>query len=345
MNLPDGGRRMSSDLHRLQNRKLYAGAQNCLPFWAPAGGEKTTCHRTSTLEGDAELTREMTVRGVVEDSSSGGSTFQHITAQSPLTVHWRFEVGSSLELSHADHITSRLTSRERMVLESFQFEKRRTEWLLGRLAAKRLVCDLLRDRLSREVNPRAIEVWRRPSGAPMLLSADDLLPWPSGSPLPLELSLSHSHGAVLCGAFWHACQTSSVPRLGVDVERVDRRPPDLFRDYFTESEHRYCQDGQGVIRDERATLIWSGKESTLKALDKGLTVDTRAVTCLPGPNGSGPDTLQLVPSAGWQPLRICVPRWSPAVSRSLGYWQTQAGFVLTVVVSWICVEMKAQATG
>jgi 4'-phosphopantetheinyl transferase len=277
--------------------------------------------------------------------SADGGTFRHISAQIPLTVHWRFEIGNGLESPHAAHIASRLTSRECLVLESLQFEKRRTEWLLGRLAAKRLVCDLLRDYLNREVNPGAIEVWRRPSGAPLVLSADDLLPWPSGTPLPVELSLSHSHGAVFCGAFWHPRQSSSVPQVGVDVERVDPRSPDLFRDYFTETEHRYCEEGQGVIRDQRATLIWSGKESTLKALGKGLTVDTRAVTCLPGQNESMARAMELVPNVGWQPLLVCVPHWSPTVSRSLGYWRTQAGFILTVVATWTCVEPEAQPAG
>jgi phosphopantetheinyl transferase len=70
------------------------------------------------------------------------------------------------------------------------------------------------------------------------------------------------------------------------VERVDARSPDLFRDYFNESEHLYAREGEDVTRDQRATLIWSGKESTLKALGKGLTVDTRTVTCLPAPAGS-----------------------------------------------------------
>jgi phosphopantetheinyl transferase len=287
----------------------------------------------------------MALHGALEDLSSRGSTLQRKTAQGPLTVHWRFEVGSCLDALHADAITTWLTPRERLVVEGFHYEKRRTEWLLGRLAAKRLVCDLLRDRLSRKVNPSDIEVWRRSSGAPMLLSADDFLPWPIGSPLPIELSLSHSDGAILCGAFWQTGQSSSVPRLGVDVERVDPRPPDLFRDYFTESEHRYCQDAQGVVRDELATLIWSGKESTLKALEKGLTVDTRAVTCLPASNESSLDALELVPSVGWQPLRISVPRWSPTVSRSLGYWHSQAGFMLTLVVTWTSVATEAQPTG
>jgi phosphopantetheinyl transferase len=297
------------------------------------------------LERDAELSQEMPRHGVVGGRSSEASAFQHITAQVPLTVHWRFEIASSLEPSPTADITRWLTIRERTVLDSFQFEKRRREWLLGRLVAKRLVCDLLHERLTREVDPLAIEVWRRPNGAPLVLSADDHLPWASGSPLPLDLSLSHSHGAVLCGAFWFGRQSASAPRLGVDVEQIDPRPPDLFRDYFTEIEHRYSEEAQCGTRDERATLIWSGKESTLKALGKGLTVDTRSVTCLPAPGEPSSDALELVPTGGWQPLRILVPRWSPTVSRSLGYWRSQAGFILTVVVTWICVETGAQASG
>jgi phosphopantetheinyl transferase len=277
--------------------------------------------------------------------STEDRSFQEMTASVPVVVHWRFEIESNLDPSKTNQVAAtRLTPRERTVLESFPFEKRRLEWLLGRSIAKRLLCDRLREHLKSDVPPHAIEVWRHPNGAPLVLSADDRLPWPSGTPLPLELSLSHSHGAVLCAVLWHQRQSAAVPRLGVDVERIDLRSPDLFRDYFTESEHRYTEDGPG--RDQRSTLIWSGKESTLKALGKGLTVDTRAVTCLPMPNASvSADSLELVPPAGWQPLSISVPRWSPTVSRSAGYWRTEAGFVLTVVVTWVCIEAEAQVVG
>jgi phosphopantetheinyl transferase len=232
--------------------------------------------------------------------------------------------------------TDWLTGAERARYEGFAFEKRRREWLLGRRVAKELVRDLLRDRLGCEVPLAAIEVATADSGAPIVLSAasSGVLPWAAGTRLPLELSLSHSFGAALCGAFWHTEDGDVRPSIGVDLERVAFHAPDVLRDYLTPEELHYWTAGEGLMPDERAMLVWSGKEATLKALGKGLTVDARLVTCLP--DGARDDNgLVVEPAGDWRPLAVrCTPGVAVPIARAAGRWRMVDGFTLTLAVLW-----------
>jgi 4'-phosphopantetheinyl transferase len=231
--------------------------------------------------------------------------------------------------------TDWLTGAERARYEGFAFEKRRREWLLGRRAAKELVRDLLRDRLGCEVPPAAIEVASADSGAPIVLSASPgVLPWAAGTRLPLELSLSHSFGVALCGAFWQSEDQGACPSLGVDLERVAFHAPDVLRDYLTPEERHYWITGEGLSPDERVMLVWSGKEAALKALGKGLAVDARLVTCLPD-EARGDSSLGVEPESDWRTLSIrCAPDLAVEVTRSAGRWRIVDGFALTLAVLW-----------
>jgi 4'-phosphopantetheinyl transferase EntD len=247
-------------------------------------------------------------------------------------VSWHF-VQRRAPAAFVDEGGRHLTPREQRRLADFPVEKRRSEWLGGRLAAKELVCKLVQDRFGVRIPLAAIEVWHGSNGAPIVLSADGsgALPFLPGEALPLELSLSHSRGAALCGAFWKS-ENTSARSLGVDVEAVETRAPDLFDDYFTPPEHQYCNEGPIASRDERATLVWSAKESVLKATGLGLRTDTRALTCLPDLD-SRPVQLTIEPAAGWRPLLVtCEPPLADLVTHASGCWLARDGFVLTVVV-------------
>jgi 4'-phosphopantetheinyl transferase len=52
----------------------------------------------------------------------------------------------------------------------------------------------------------------------------------------------------------------------------------FIRDYFTEEEQRAIQAASEEDRHRMATLMWSAKESALKALGVGLRADTRSVS-------------------------------------------------------------------
>jgi 4'-phosphopantetheinyl transferase len=108
-----------------------------------------------------------------------------------------------------------------------------------------------------------IEIPARPSGAPEV--------YVGPQPASVSISLSHRDGIAAC-----AVAQSTIP-LGCDLELVETRSTAFVRDYFTEKEQASVARGRGSERDWPVTLLWSAKESALKALRVGLRVDTRSV--------------------------------------------------------------------
>jgi phosphopantetheinyl transferase len=249
----------------------------------------------------------------------------------PLRVWSHFEVNGVAAIAPRTPAEV-LTARERSQYQRFEFVKRRDDWLSGRLAAKHLIARMLREYFDRDTPALGIEIEASPAGAPIPVNATasglpGLMP---GARLPLELSISHSRGAAFAAAFWRADAKTSRARIGADLEWIEPRPPDLFDDYFTEEERRYCGHGHEK-QDERATIVWSAKESTLKAAGLGLTIDTRAVTCLPD---TGPASLRTDPPGPWRGLSIVTaPPLSSSIVAAQGCWKIDDGFAFTIVVA------------
>ncbi len=153
-----------------------------------------------------------------------------------------------------------LTPDERARLDGFRFEKRRRDWLLGRWAAK--VALLAITGLSHRDIAR-LEIGSAPDGAP--------LPRLDNRPCPVALSLSHSNDRALA-----AVMQGATP-LGCDLELVESRGPGFVETYFTTAECDAVERANPEDRDTLITMIWSAKESALKALRHGLSVDTRSV--------------------------------------------------------------------
>ena len=68
--------------------------------------------------------------------------------------------------------------------------------------------------------------------------------------------------------------------IGCDLERIEARENQFFEDYFTSEEMAFCRDAP-MEKALAAYLIWSAKESILKALREGMRRDTRSVLVLP----------------------------------------------------------------
>jgi len=100
--------------------------------------------------------------------------------------------------------------------------------------------------------------------------------------------------------------------LGADLEAVEPRSDAFVRDYFTRREIAAVEAGE---RDLLANLIWSAKESALKALGAGLTLDTRAVEVELGP-GAG---------EGWRALRV------HGAAELSGWWRLRGTRIVTLV--------------
>ena len=200
-----------------------------------------------------------------------------------------------------------LSGGERARLDGLHIPKRRADWRLGRWTAKCATAIYLNLSLDPEALS-TVELRPAQSGAPEVFL--------HGRPAGVVLSLSHSHGIGLCAI---------VPgggEVGCDLETVEPRSPEFLADYFTDEERRLVAGTPAVSRDQVLTLLWSAKESVLKALGCGLRVDTRSVNIAPA------DFLQ-TPCVEWRPVS--------AVHNSgrtyHGWWRESRDLVYTVVAN------------
>jgi 4'-phosphopantetheinyl transferase len=155
-----------------------------------------------------------------------------------------------------------LSENEAARLGSLRFAKRRRDWRLGRWTAK-LAMAAYRNLPGDSQTLRDVEIRPALSGAPEVFFA--------GQPAPVTISLSHCDGVAVC-----AVAPSSVA-LGCDLEIIETRGECFTADYFTAEEVRLVARACADDRSRLLTLLWSGKECALKALQVGLRFDTRSV--------------------------------------------------------------------
>jgi len=191
-----------------------------------------------------------------------------------------------------------LGPNERSRLTQLRFPKRRTDWRLGRWTAKHAVAVYLHLSNDRETL-RSIEIGSDPSGAPEVFLRTE--------PAAVSISLTHRAGVAAC-----AVAPSGAP-LGCDLEVIEEHGDAFVEDYFTDEEQRMIAHARRLEREKLVSIVWSAKESALKALRCGLRLDTRCVAIglgdgwpTPGeePQGSGPHlSLSEYSPSRWLPLR------------------------------------------
>lgn len=190
-----------------------------------------------------------------------------------------------------------LSAAELATLAAVRVPARRRDWRLGRWVAKRALVAVLGDSVE-------IELRTARDGAPEALV--------NGLGALVNVSISHREGVGAC------LVAGPGTAAGCDLELVEPRDEALARHFFT-PEERALVDGFGVAgRDLAVALVWSAKESALKALRQGLRIDTREVEV----------TLEPDSSAGsiWRPLAVC-----NGGRTFRGWWTLHARLVLTVV--------------
>jgi 4'-phosphopantetheinyl transferase len=199
-----------------------------------------------------------------------------------------------------------LAPTEFSFLGGLRFADRRSNWRLGRWTAKCAVA--LRFDLSLSLPELAkIEVRPAPSGAPEVF-------W-ENKPAAATISLSHRNGRAICAVAPPAVE------LGCDLELIEQHSDAFVADYFTAEEQALVAARTAVERPLLLALLWSAKESALKALREGLRLDTRCMIINPGNASAGAD--------GWSPLGI---RYTGG--RILdGWWQSGDGMVRTMVTA------------
>jgi 4'-phosphopantetheinyl transferase len=204
-----------------------------------------------------------------------------------------------------------LSAREAVRLNAMQVPKRRADWRLGRWTAKRALA-LYLNLPTHGKALAAIEVFPGPSGAPVVFLDDEAA--------RVTISLSHRSNTAMCAI---------APRdvaLGCDLELVEPRSDAFVAAYFTASEQRMIAQVSAADRFRLVALLWSAKESALKALREGLRLDTRSVSA----NLDSPLPAEVF--AGWLPLRV-----GSGEQVFHGWWQ-QTGSLLRTVVAAPAVE-------
>lgn len=200
-----------------------------------------------------------------------------------------------------------LSVHETNCLAALRFLKRRSDWRLGRWTAKQALAVYLT--LPTNLSSlAALEVRAASSGAPEVFLY--------GQPADIAISLSHRAGTGLC-------TVGPGLNFGCDLELVEPHSAAFVDDYFTADERALIVDTPLPDRPVLLALLWSGKESALKALRVGLRLDTRCMSVNPG---------LAVPAlatdfARWHPL--CVHYSSRQIFT--GWWRQETDLVRTLV--------------
>lgn len=214
----------------------------------------------------------------------------------PATVHWLTQTSRDPPVGE-----EWLTAGEQATLARLHVAKRRSDWLLGRWTAKRALAAYLGcvSRLG------CLEVRAAESGVPEAFL--------DGRAVPLTLSLSHAAGRGLCAV------TAAGVALGCDLERIESRGRAFVADFFTDDEQRSIAAAPASDRAYIVTLLWSAKESALKALREGLRLDTRSVAA----TIAGECAFD-----GWYPLSV---HHGDSGRIFRGWWRRDGGCVVTMV--------------
>lgn len=173
---------------------------------------------------------------------------------------WPLPAGVDVLLT-SDPDESVLTDEERLRLATFGHAGRRRQFVLGRTAARRLAAARL------GCGPIAVPLAVDADGAPRLPGA--------------HISIAHAgraHGAL------GAAAVADRP-VGIDVEGVRARRPDLWRRLLRPNEYGLL-DALGGPTDEAQTLLWVLKEAVLKAQRTGFRAGAQSVVLQPRPDGT-----------------------------------------------------------
>jgi 4'-phosphopantetheinyl transferase len=197
-----------------------------------------------------------------------------------------------------------LSESEARIAAALRFPKRRADWRLGRWTAKHALA------IYAGLPPRLevlaqIEVRPAPSGAPQAYIC--------GQRTSVAVSMSHSRDVAFCAV---------APRgtaLGCDIEWVEPRSQVFLTDYFSPDEQDIINRDGARRQAEYGTVMWSAKESMLKALECGLRGDLLSVRVPEIAAGGNPGWLRLTTRQGLREFQ--------------GWWRKTGEFVWTIVSS------------
>ena len=208
-----------------------------------------------------------------------------------------------------------LSRNELARLVELRVPKRREDWRLGRWTAKHAVTSLL-DLPSDPSALVAIEIRPADSGAPEVFL--------HGSPAPVSISLTHRDGLGACAI------AAAGTILGCDLEVVEPRCDAFITDYFSAEEQALIMRAPDDERFRLLALLWSAKESMLKALREGLRLDPRAIEVHLSESFAGCTSSE---ADVWHPL------FARSAKETLqGWWQYSGDVVRTLICEPVCAS-------
>jgi len=207
-----------------------------------------------------------------------------------------------------------LSASEAARANGMRFAKRRADWLLGRWTAKCAVAQYCKTPVTERMLA-SIEIRSAASGAPEVFLR--------GEAAAVAISLTHRAGRAMCAV------APPELSLGCDLEIIEPRSAAFVSDYFTADEQALVACAAPAQQLLVVAVLWSAKESALKALGVGLRLDTRSAQ------------VSLVESHN-PVFTLAVPsrpdRWWPLEVRNddkilYGWWRYSTSVVRTLVAT------------
>jgi 4'-phosphopantetheinyl transferase EntD len=156
----------------------------------------------------------------------------------------------------------------------------------------------------------------------------------SGQPVP-----DHVVSSAHCGKYTAAGQ--SAGRMGIDLERIELRRPEFYRQMFSDQERAWVyalHASDGVMTEAAFTLLWSVKEAFLKA--SGWT-DITVWNFQHWTVGLGHDVAAILqPTSVASPVHVAARIESAEKSQSFDVSARRLGDMLLVTVQY---ELKDEA--
>ena len=194
-----------------------------------------------------------------------------------------FERNEALWLKIMSRIV--LNDSERRTINSMTGSvARRTEWLVGRIAAKEAVRRFLKDNYQARWSDADVQICPNPDGKPVAIGE-----WKRFLSTKLDIAIAHTAQFVIAVAAANA-------RVGVDVESVNRDLSEEFANgVFTAEEQELAalssSSAQAMIR------FWCAKEAVSKALGTGIRFPPKELLITGYRSETGEITARL--TGGW----------------------------------------------
>ena len=147
-----------------------------------------------------------------------------------------------------------LSSKEKEQFSEYRYEKRKVEWLGGRVAAKCASLQLLHKTSQtswKKAHCQRLVIAQEPNGKPVLYFC------PDNQEKRAHISISHTKGIAVAAASWRCC--------GVDIQLVTESLERVKSRFVAGSEEQFI-DTLTEQYDSRMSLalIWSAKEAIKK---------------------------------------------------------------------------------